>query len=50
MHSFYIDDDIFNAQPCTSTSSMLLALKENYGENTYYINGNLKLELIKNYQ
>ena len=49
MYSFYIDNDIFNAQHCTSTSSMLLILKENYGENTYYINGNLKIELTKNY-
>ena len=41
MHSFYIDDDLFNVQPCTSTSSMLSALRGNYGENTYYIKGNL---------
>ena len=48
MHSFYIDDSIFNVQPCISTSSMLSALKGNYGEKTYYIKGNLLIELIKN--
>ena len=47
MHSFYIDDSIFNVQPCISTSSMLSALKGNYGENT---ERNLKIELIKNNQ
>ena len=47
MHSFYIDDSIFNVQPCISTFSMLSALKGNYGENT---ERNLKIELIKNNQ
>ena len=48
MNSFYINDNIFNVQPCRSTSSMLSALKGNYGEKTYYIKGNLLIELIKN--
>ena len=47
MHSFYIDDSIFNVQPCINTSSMLSPLKGNYGENT---ERNLKIELIKNKQ